>query len=161
MCIRDRAVGHSYTSGGDFPTLDNNNPAGLLGADFTIVNGFYRIKRILTGENWNPDLRAPLSSPGIDVKEGDYLLEINGIPLTADVDIYSLLEGTANRQIKIKVNAAPDLATAKSVTVVPVANETQLRTRAWVEGNRRKVDELSKGQLAYVWICLLYTSFMG
>lgn len=146
------AVGHSYTSGGDFPTLDNNNPAGLLGADFTIVNGFYRIKRILTGENWNPDLRAPLSSPGIDVKEGDYLLEINGIPLTADVDIYSLLEGTANRQIKIKVNAAPDLATAKSVTVVPVANETQLRTRAWVEGNRRKVDELSKGQLAYVWI---------
>ena len=146
------AVGHSYTSGGDFPTLDNNNPAGLLGADFTIVNGFYRIKRILTGENWNPDLRAPLSSPGIDVKEGDYLLEINGIPLTADVDIYSLLEGTANRQIKIKVNATPDLATAKSVTVVPVANETQLRTRAWVEGNRRKVDELSKGQLAYVWI---------
>ena len=146
------AVGHSYTSGGDFPTLDNNNPAGLLGADFTIVNGFYRIKRILTGENWNPDLRAPLSSPGIDVKEGDYLLEINGIPLTSDVDIYSLLEGTANRQIKIKVNATPDLATAKSVTVVPVANETQLRTRAWVEGNRRKVDELSKGQLAYVWI---------
>ena len=146
------AVGHSYTSGGDFPTLDNNNPAGLLGADFTIVNGFYRIKRILTGENWNPDLRAPLSSPGIDVKEGDYLLEINGIPLTADVDIYSLLEGTANRQIKIKINATPDLATAKSVTVVPVANETQLRTRAWVEGNRRKVDELSKGQLAYVWI---------
>lgn len=146
------AVGHSYTSGGDFPTLDNNNPAGLLGADFTIVNGFYRIKRILTGENWNPDLRAPLSSPGIDVKDGDYLLEINGIPLTADVDIYSLLEGTANRQIKIKVNATPDLATAKSVTVVPVANETQLRTRAWVEGNRRKVDELSKGQLAYVWI---------
>lgn len=146
------AVGHSYTSGGDFPTLDNNNPAGLLGADFTIVNGFYRIKRILTGENWNPDLRAPLSSPGIDVKEGDYLLEINGVPLTADVDIYSLLEGTANRQIKIKVNATPDLATAKSVTVVPVANEIQLRTRAWVEGNRRKVDELSKGQLAYVWI---------
>lgn len=146
------AVGHSYTSGGDFPTLDNNNPAGLLGADFAIVNGFYRIKRILTGENWNPDLRAPLSSPGIDVKEGDYLLEINGIPLTADVDIYSLLEGTANRQIKIKVNATPDLATAKSVTVVPVTNETQLRTRAWVEGNRRKVDELSKGQLAYVWI---------
>jgi tricorn protease len=146
------AVGHSYTSGGDFPTLDNNNPAGLLGADFTIENGLYRIKTIFTGENWNPELRAPLSGPGIDVKEGNYLLEINGIPLTAETDLYSLLEGTANRQIKIRVGATADLKAAKLITVVPIANEAQLRTRAWVEGNRRKVSQLSNGQLAYVWI---------
>jgi tricorn protease len=146
------AVGHSYTSGGDFPTLENNNPAGLLGADFTLDNGLYRIKKIFTGENWNPELRAPLAGPGIDVKEGDYLLEINGIPVNAETDIYSLLEGTANRQIKIRVGATPDLKAAKLITVVPVANEAQLRTRAWVESNRRKVSELSNGQLAYVWI---------
>ncbi len=146
------AVGHSYTSGGDFPTLENNNPAGLLGADFVIENGLYRIKTIFTGENWNPELRAPLSGPGIEVKEGDYLLEINGIPLTSETDLYSLLEGTANRQIKIRINAIPDLKTAKSIIVVPIANEAQLRTRAWVEGNRRKVSQLSNGQLAYVWI---------
>ncbi|AXE18045.1 protease [Runella rosea] len=146
------AVGHSYTSGGDFPTLDNNNPAGLLGADFSIENGLYRLKTIFTGENWNPELRAPLSGPGIDVKEGDYLLEINGVPLTAEMDIYGLLEGTANRQIKIRVGATTYLKTAKLITVVPIANEAQLRTRAWVEGNRRKVSELSNGQLAYVWI---------
>ena len=146
------AVGHSYTSGGDFPTLENNNPAGLLGADFAVENGLYRIKTIFTGENWNPELRAPLSGPGIEVKEGDYLLEINGVPLTSETDLYSLLEGTANRQLRIRVNATPDLKTAKSVTVVPIANEAQLRTRAWVEGNRRKVSQLSNGQLAYVWI---------
>lgn len=146
------AVGHSYTSGGDFPTLENNNPAGLLGADFAFENGLYRIKKIFTGENWNPELRAPLAGPGIEVKEGDYLLEINGIPVNAETDIYSLLEGTANRQIKIRVGATPDLKAAKLITVVPVANEAQLRTRAWVEGNRRKVSELSNGQLAYVWI---------
>ena len=146
------AVGHSYTSGGDFPALTNNTPAGLLGADLAVENGFYRIKKIFTGENWNPELRAPLSGPGINVKEGDYLLEINGVPLTSDVDVFSLLEGTANRQTKIRINATPDLATAKLITVVPVANETQLRTRAWVESNRRKVSQLSNGQLAYVWI---------
>lgn len=146
------AVGHSYTSGGDFPALTNTNPAGLLGADFAIENGFYRIKRILTGENWNPDLRAPLSGPGITVKEGDYLLEVNGVPITAEDDIFNRLEGTANRQIKLRINTTPDLKTAKTITVVPVANESQLRTRAWVESNRRKVAQLSNNQLAYVWI---------
>lgn len=146
------AVGHSYTSGGDFPNLDNDNPAGLLGANFVSENGLYKIAKIFTTENWNPDLRAPLSVPGLDVKEGDYLLEINGQSLTNEVDISSLLEGTANRQIKIKVSASADGKNARTLVVMPVATENQLRTRAWVEGNRRKVAELSNNQLAYVWI---------
>ena len=74
-----------------------------------IENGKYRISHIYTGENWNPDLRAPLSAPGIDVSEGDYLLEVNGRPLAAPANVYSLFEGTAGRQTMIRVNKTPSL----------------------------------------------------
>ncbi len=145
-------VGHSYLSApGDVPSEDPVS-VGLLGADFTVENGHYRIKRIYTGENWNPDLRAPLSAPGIQVAEGDYVLEVNGRPLAASVNIYSLFEGTANRQTLIRVNKTPSLESSRLLTVVPVASEDTLRTRAWIEDNRRLVDKLSNGKLAYIWL---------
>jgi tricorn protease len=125
---------------------------GLLGADYAVENGHYRIKHILTGENWNPDLRAPLSAPGIAVKEGDYLLEVNGRPVAPPTNVYSVFEGTAGHQIVIRVNDVPTLEGSHAVTVVPIASEDGLRTRAWIEDNRRKVDELSHGRLAYVWL---------
>ncbi|HEV2833784.1 MAG TPA: PDZ domain-containing protein, partial [Pyrinomonadaceae bacterium] len=101
------AVGHSYLQGtGDVPSEDPV-AVGLLGADFSIENGRYRIKKIYTGENWNPDLRAPLSAPGIQVAEGDYLLEVNGRPLAPPTNFYSLFEGTANRQTLIRVSKTP------------------------------------------------------
>ena len=145
------AVGHSYVRGGDLPSVDNI-PGGLLGADYEIANNRFRIKHILTGENWNPDLRAPLVSPGIDVNVGDYILEVNGKALTADMNMYSLFEATSNRQTVLRVNSRPSLEGSRLVTVVPIGNEGGLRSRAWVENNRRKVDELSGGKLAYVWV---------
>jgi tricorn protease len=145
------SVGHSFTRGGDFPDVPNV-PIGLLGADYETDNGFFKIKKIYTGENWNPELRAPLSGPGIDVKEGDYLVEVDGKPLIASMNLYSLFEGSANRQVKIRVNSKPSLEGARSLTVVPVANEGALRSRNWVEGNRKKVDQLSDGKLAYVYV---------
>jgi tricorn protease len=145
-------VGHSYLLGnGDVPTEDPVS-VGLLGADFTVENGRYRIKRIYTGENWNPELRAPLSAPGIQVAEGDYLLEVNGRSLTPPTNPYSLFEGTANRQTLIRVSKTPSAEGSRLLTVVPVASEDTLRTRAWIEDNRRMVDKLSNGKLAYVWL---------
>jgi len=145
-------VGHSYLLGtGDLPGEDPV-AVGLLGADFALENGHYRIKRIYTGENWNPDLRAPLSSPGIQVAEGDYLLEVNGRSLTAATNIYSMFEGTANRQTSIRVSKTPSTEGSRVITVIPVASEDGLRTRAWIEDNRRTVDKLSNGRLAYVWL---------
>jgi tricorn protease len=123
-----------------------------LGADYTVENGRYRIRKVYTGENWNPGLRAPLSAPGIQVSEGDYLLEVNGRPLLPPTNLYSVFEGTAGRQVLIRVNNVPSLEGSRLITVVPVASEEALRTRAWVEQNRRKVDELSGGRLAYVWL---------
>jgi tricorn protease len=145
-------VGHSYLTGtGDEPD-DRHVAGGLLGADFAIDNGRYRISRIFTGENWNPELRAPLSAPGIQVSEGDYLLEVNGRPLVPPTNVYSLFEGTAGHQVLIRINKTPSLDGSRVVSVVPIASEDALRTRAWVEENRRMVDKLSGGKLAYVWL---------
>jgi tricorn protease len=145
------AVGHSYVRGGDMPDVPQS-PGGLLGADLTVEDGRYKIARIYDNESWNPDLRAPLATPGVDVAVGDFILAINGIELKAPDNIYRLLDGTANRQTVLTVNAKPVMEGARQVTVVPVANEQPLRTRAWVEHNRRLVDKLSGGQLAYVYV---------
>ncbi len=145
------AIGHSYVRGGDMPEIPSS-PGGLLGADFAIEGGRYKITRIYDNESWNPDLRAPLAAPGVDVSVGDFILRINGVDLQAPDNIYRLLDGTANRQTALTVNSRPALEGARQVTVVPVANEQGLRTRAWVESNRRLVDRLSNGQLAYVYL---------
>lgn len=145
------AVGHSYVSGGDLPNLDRV-PVGLLGADLEKNKGFYRFKKIYNGERWNPSITAPLGLPGINVQEGDYLLAINGVSLTAGMNPYQLLEQTAGREIYIKVNDVPSENNAKTVLVKPVASERGLRSIDWVEGNRRKVDALSNGKLAYVYV---------
>lgn len=145
------AVGHSYLTGSGDVGAEDPISVGLLGADFAVENGLYRIKKIYTGENWNPELQAPLSAPGIQVSEGDYLLEVNGRAL-APPNLYSAFQGTAGRQTMIRVNKTPSAEGSRVITVVPVASEQGLRTRAWVEANRRKVDELSGGRLAYVWL---------
>lgn len=145
------AVGHSYVSGGDFPSLTSDR-IGLLGAEISKQRNGYRIDRIYNGESWNPGLRAPLSGPGIDIRQGDYILEVDGEEVSTDRNIYSYFLGTANRQVKLLVNDKPKKEGARLVNIQTVTNERGLRQFAWVEDNRRKVDELSNGQLAYVYV---------
>jgi tricorn protease len=145
------AVGHSYTSGGDFPDVKSVN-IGLLGADYEVNQGRYRISKIYNAESWNPNIKAPLAIPGIDVNVGDYILEVNGQEIKSSENLYKYFEGTGSRQIKIRINSKPDTEGSRLITVVPVENENQLRMMDWVESNRRKVDELSGGKLAYVYI---------
>lgn len=145
------AVGHSYTRGGDFPDVERV-PIGLLGADFELVNGNYQIKKIYTGEDWNPGLDAPLAQPGASAKIGEYIVGVNGKAITTSTNIYTYFEGAANTPTRIHLNSKPGLEGARSVLVVPVSSENQLRTMDWVESNRRKVEELSNGQLAYVYL---------
>jgi len=142
-------IGHMFIGGGDIPQ-PKQVKGGLLGADYKIENGRYRFARIYNGENWNPDLRAPLTQPGVDVKPGDYLLQVEGRDVRPPAEVYSFFENTAGRQIKIKVGPNADGKDAREVTVVPLPSEFPLRNRAWEEDNRRKVDELSGGKLAYV-----------
>lgn len=145
------SIGHSYVSGGDTPDIDRV-PIGLLGCDIALENGGYRILKIYTGESWNPSLEAPLALPGIAVKEGDYIIAINGQELDASTNPYSLLEQTAGREIILTVNDNPSKTNAKDVLVKPIRSERGLRTYDWIESNRKKVDQLSGGKLAYVYV---------
>ena len=151
MLSGEVSVGHSYVRGGDYPDLDNPR-TGLLGVDLEEVDGFYRIARIYTGEDWTPGLMGPLAMPGMNVEEGHYLVGIDGRELRAPANPFMLLEGTAGRTITVRVNDRPGLEGARDVVVRPMASEGQLRTWAWVAGNQRKVDEMSEGRLAYVWL---------
>lgn len=149
--LGNMTVGHHNAGGGDIPN-PTRYTVGLLGADYKIENGKYRFAKIYDGENWNPGAFAPLTQPGVNVKEGDYLLAVNGREVKATDNIYAFFEQTAGKQTLIKVSANPDGSNARNVTVVPVANEGGLRNLAWIEGNRRKVSELSGGKLAYVYL---------
>jgi len=144
-------IGHMFVGGGDVPE-PKRLKTGLLGADYSIENGRYRFARVYNGENWNPKLRAPLTQPGINVKAGEYLLAENGRDVRTPNDIYSFFEETAGKQVVLKVGAKPDGSGSRDVTVVPVDSETALRNYAWIEGNRRKVDELTGGRVAYIYL---------
>jgi tricorn protease len=144
-------VGHLRGGGGALPT-PTRVPGGLLGADFEISNGRYRLKQIYRGGAWDPQMRAPLAQPGIKVAVGDYILAVNGEELKGTDEIYRLLEGTAGKSITLKVSADPAGANAHDVSVVPTGSDAALRTLAWIDENRQKVNELSGGKLAYVYL---------
>lgn len=145
------SVGHSYTGGGDYPNV-KRIPVGLLGVDYEVSNGAYRIKKIYDGENWNPELKSPLSGPGINIKVGEYLVGVNGQPLDSKTNLFKMFEYTADELTTIHINSKPGLNGSRKVSIKPIANESGLRRRDWVESNRRKVDQLSNGQLGYVYI---------
>jgi tricorn protease len=144
-------VGHLFVRGGDLPEI-KRIPVGLLGADFNVENGRYRFGRVYDGENWNPQLRAPLTQPGVNVVEGEYLLAVNGREVRGNDEVYSFFEETAGKSVLLRVGPNADGSGARDVTVVPVESESGLRNLAWIEGNRRKVEELSQGKLAYIYL---------
>jgi tricorn protease len=147
----DLTVGHLFVRGGDAPEV-KRIPVGLLGADYKIENGRYRFSRVYDGENWNPQLHAPLTQPGVNVVEGEYLLAVNGKEVRGSENVYSFFEATAGKSVLLRVGPNADGTGSREVSVVPVENEQGLRNLAWVEGNRRKVDALSQGKLAYIYL---------
>jgi tricorn protease len=146
------AVGHHGVGGGDPLFQPRSVPGGLLGADYAIENGRYRFKKVYGGLNWNPELRSPLTEPGVNVKAGEYLLAVRGQDLRAPTNLYSLFENTSGKIIEITVGPNPDGTGSRTVSVVPIANESGLRNRDWVEGNLRKVTEATGGRVAYVYV---------
>ena len=144
-------VGHLRVGGGDFAEVPHVT-GGLLGADYTIENGRYRFAKVYDGENWNPQLRAPLTQPGVNVVAGEYLLAVDGQEVRGTDEVYSFFEGTANHTVRLRVGPDPAGAGSREVKVVPVASEQGLRNLAWVEDNRRTVDRLSHGRLAYIYL---------
>jgi tricorn protease len=150
--LSELAVGHSYQSPGDSAFESETIPGGLLGADYEVANGRYRFKKVFGGLNWTPDLRSPLTEPGVDVAAGEYLIAVEGRELRYPDNLYERFERTASRIVEITVGPNPDGAGSRSVKLVPVESEGPLRNRDWVEGNLRRVTEASGGRVAYVYV---------
>ena len=169
MMLSELAVGHSYLAGGERLYEPKTVPVGLLGADYDTAEGRYRFKTIYGGAYWDPSVRAPLTAPGVDIKPGEFLLAVDGKDVKTDREVYSAFEGTVGKRVDLKVGAKADGSGSRTVTVEPIADESGLRNRAWVEGNLRKVHERTKGKVAYVYvpntadagICLLQTVFLS
>jgi len=143
---------HRLTSPGDVPAAPKAVPGGLLGADYTIENGRYRFKKVYGGLNFNPELRAPLTEPGVNVRAGEYLLAVNGRDLRATTNLFSMFENTSGKIVELTVGPNADGTGSRTVQVVPIASELALRNRDWVEGNLRKVDRATNGRVAYVYV---------
>ena len=151
--IGELSNSHTYVGGGDQPDLHPVN-VGLLGVDFELdsASGLYRFKKIYRGENWDDAVRSPLTEPGVNVKEGDYLLAVNGRKLHAPQDPYELFVNTANQTTAITVNSKPSEDGARTVAVKPISDEYNLRELNMVETNRKKVDAATHGKVGYIYI---------
>jgi tricorn protease len=152
MCSELSVGHHRITNGGDKLYQPLAIKGGLLGADYTVMNNRYQFKKIYGGLNWNPNLRSPLTEPGVNVKVGDYLLAVNGRDVPATEELYQYFENTAGKIVELTVGPNVDMKDARTVKVVPVENEYDLRNRDWVENNLQKVTQATNGQVAYVYV---------
>jgi tricorn protease len=148
--IGELNVGHAYINGGDSPEVKKIK-TGLLGA--TIIkdkSGYFKIEQILDGANWSKDLRSPLQEIGLNIKEGDYIIAVNGQDLKEVDDIYRLLIGKANTTIELSVNSKADAKGSRNVLVNTIADEADLYYYNWVQTNIKKVEEATNGEVGYI-----------
>lgn len=155
--ISELNVGHAYYRPGDIDTGTPARSVGMLGADFDLVTqdgaSAYRIRRIYEGAAWDSDARNPLREPGVDVKQGQFVLAVSGTPIDTTKDIYASFIGLAGKPVALTVSDKPVLDdTARTVVVKPVESEQNLRFRAWIEDNRRYTDEKSGGKIGYIYV---------
>lgn len=146
------SVSHMWAFGGDAELHPQPAGTGLLGADYAADNGRYRFARIYRADPWDPESHSPLAQPGMNIRPGDYLLEVNGREVRATADVYSFFQSTAGKRVVLTVGSKPDGTDARQVVVTPLGDETSLRNHAWVQNNRRKVDQLSGGRVGYIYL---------
>lgn len=158
LMLGELGTGHSYIQNFGAPAPNPVNQ-GLLGADYEVAANGVRFKKIFRGANYDESKRSPLGEPGVNISEGDYLLEIDGQPVGGNTHPNERLLGKAGRTVVLTVNSQPSLSGSRKVRVVAVADEAGMRYHEWVEGNRKRVDELSGGRIGYMHIP--NTAFQG
>ena len=149
--IGELNASHTYKGGGD---MEQPTPrsVGLLGVDWETSNGAHRIKKIVRGGPWDAAVRSPLDEPGVDVKEGDYVLAVNGVPLDPKADPWAGFQGLGDKVVVLTVNGSPSMEKARQVVVKTLADETELRFRAWIEERRQIVDKATGGKVGYIYV---------
>jgi len=149
--IAELNASHTYRGGGDQET-PKHRQVGYLGVDWEKTDGYFRIKEIIRGAEWDNEVRSPLDAPGLDVRAGDYVLAVNGIALNDYSDPWGAFEGLADKTVELTVNSKPSAEGARTVIVKTLSDETRLRNLAWIESNRRRVDEASGGKIGYIYV---------
>jgi tricorn protease len=149
--IGELNASHTYNGGGDQETAATRG-VGMLGVDWEIADGAYRIKRLVQGAVWDADARSPLREPGVNVKAGDYVLAVNGAPLDTAQDPWAAFQGLANTPVMLTVNSKPTAAGARQVLVKCLGDETELRFREWIEQRRARVEQATGGRAGYVYV---------
>jgi tricorn protease len=150
--IGELNTSHTYVYGGDRKRRAESVNVGMLGADYTLDEqaNRYRFEKILRHPAWARGVMAPLDRPGMNIREGEYLLAVNDEPITGDRNLYSYFQGLAGQQVRLLVNDEPTPEGARQITAEPLRSERSLRYINWVERNRRKVEELSDGKIGYI-----------
>jgi tricorn protease len=149
--IAELNASHTYRGGGDTESPERRS-VGLLAVDWSLENGAYRIESIIDGAPWDAEVRSPLALPGVDVGEGDYVLAVNGVPLDTAKDPWASFQGLASETVELTVNDRPTMDGARTVLVETLRSETRLRHLAWIEANRKRVEEASDGRVGYVYV---------
>lgn len=149
--IGEIGAGHVFRFGGQTERAGRRG-VGLLGVDFELDKGAYRIKKIIDVGAWNLEVRSPLREPGVDVGVGDYILAVNGVSLDKSKDPWAAFQGFAGKTVILTVNGVPSRTGARDVLVKTLANDGQLREKAWVEENRAKVDKATGGRIGYIFV---------
>ncbi|MGZ5286454.1 MAG: S41 family peptidase [Flavisolibacter sp.] len=149
--IGELNASHTYHGGGDMENSKMQN-VGYLGVDWQADGDHYKIKKIMKGAAWDAEVRSPFDVSGVNIKEGDYILAVNGIPLTTGTDPYMVFQGLANKTIEITYNSSPSFNGAKTAIVKAMDDEHRLRNLAWIEEMRKKVDEESNGDIGYIYV---------
>lgn len=149
--IAELNASHTYRGGGDEEKAPSRG-VGMLGVDWEIADGAYRIKRIVGGGTWDADVRSPLADPGVGVREGEYVLAVNGVALDPARDPWAAFQGMADSVVELTVNAKPVAEGARRVLVKCLKDEVELRFREWIERQRRRVEEATGGRAGYIYV---------
>ena len=149
--VGELSCSHTYVGAGDYPDAARIS-SGLLGCELVPHNGHWRISHILPGENWHENLRSPLTEPGMNVSAGEYILAVDGTPLSSEINPFSLLEGKAGKAVSLAVSRTTELKDARALEVRPIGDEQPLRYLEWVEANRARVDKATGGRVGYLHI---------
>ena len=149
--IGELNASHTYRGGGD-TEQSKIRAVGYLGIDWELKDGAYRIAKIIRGAQWDSEVRSPLDKSGVNVKEGEYILAVNGIPIDISKDPSASFEGYSGSAVELTINDKPSFTSARKVIVETLKDETRLRHLAWIESNRKRVDEATNGKIGYIYV---------
>lgn len=149
--IGELSSSHTYHGGGDLEQ-EKIQPTGYLGINWEADGKYYKVKNILKAAPWDAEVHSSIDVPGIAINEGDYILAVNGLPLTTNEEPFAAFQGLSNKTVELTYNTTPSWTGAKTAIVQTMENEYRLRNLAWIEGMRKRVEHATNGDVGYIYV---------